>query len=98
MTEQADGPAPAPQVDSRQFLLIGGLLVLAIALLAVLWARERRARIRAQTEVAELRQQLQAVQTFGKLGIWGPRLPSTLPFDEGRDANSPVSAPAKEAP
>ena len=98
MTEQADGPAPAPQVDSRQFLLIGGLLVLAITLLAVLWARERRARIRAQTDAAGLRHRLRTMQTLDKLAIWRPELPSTSPSDEGGGANVSSSAPGLVRP
>lgn len=97
-TENADQPPPAPQADARQMLLVGGMLVLIIVLLALLWVRERRARIAAQANVAVLRQRLQAVQMLGGLEAWGPGLPSTLPLDENADANAPASAPAEDAP
>ena len=98
MTENADRPRPAPQADSRQMLRVGGMRVLSIVLLALLWVRERRARIAAQANVAVLRQQLQAVQMLGGLGAWRAGAPLTLPLNEDGDANTPASAPAEDAP
>jgi len=98
MTENPDQRPPAPRADARQMLLVGGMLVLIIVLLAMLWVRERRARIAAQANVAVLRQQLQTVQMLGGLGAWRAGMPSTLPLDEDGDANAPASAPAEDAP
>ena len=42
---QEPSPATRPIVDVKYFAFVGGLLVLIIGLLAVLWTRERTARI-----------------------------------------------------
>jgi hypothetical protein len=95
VTENADQPPPSPQADARQMLLVGGMLVLIIVLLAMLWVRERRARIAAQANVVALRQRLQNVQMMGALGSLQPGMPTTLPLGED---NIPASAPAENAP
>ena len=48
--------------DSRYLLLVGGMLVLIIVLLGVLWMRERNARIAAEDRLARLRIQQQPGQ------------------------------------
>ena len=49
---QEPPPAPKPIVDVKYFAFVGGLLVLIIGLLAVLWMRERTARIACRQELA----------------------------------------------
>ena len=47
-----------PDNDVKYFSAVGILLVLIIALLAVLWGKERHKRINAELQTAQLRQQL----------------------------------------
>jgi hypothetical protein len=55
---------------TRHLVLIGGLMVLVIALLAVLWARERRRRVRAEGALADARLQLEVLRQTGGAGGW----------------------------
>jgi len=72
--DSSDSPANA----SAHLTYVGILLVLIIGLLAVLWSRERRRRIAAEQNVANLRHEnrtlRQAMQTMG-----GLRIPATQP-------------------
>jgi len=64
--------APATQPDNaepRYLLLVGGLLVLIIALLAFLWLQERGRRQRAQTNLQAAQAKLKKVQAV--LGLPG---------------------------
>ncbi len=70
MTDQ-DVPPRSAADESKQYLVIGGLLVLIIALLATLWVRERRSRVSAEATVVQLRQQLQAIQQLSGLRTLG---------------------------
>jgi len=64
MVEMSNGEknAAAGQTDVKQFIVIAGLLVLIIAMLAVLWVRERGARIGAENEAARQSQRVKAIQ------------------------------------
>ena len=42
--------------EGKHYAIVGGLLVLIILLLSALWLRERRARVRAQRDLATLRE------------------------------------------
>lgn len=81
----------------QQLALIGGMLVLIVALLAYLWVRERRARMTARREIIRLRRRLEMsersaalaqmlLKSKGGLGPW----PATQP------ATQPASRPAGE--
>jgi hypothetical protein len=48
-------PPSQSGASSAHLMYLGALLVLIIALLAILWARERRFRVAAEQEVANLR-------------------------------------------
>lgn len=66
------GKAPSREAETRsaqrQFLLIGGLLVVMIAMLAFLWTRERRMRKQVEGELARTTIRQEALnQTLGNL-------------------------------
>ena len=50
----------APKADGKYFAAVGALLVMICATLAVLWILERRGRVRAESDAARLRQDLEA--------------------------------------
>ncbi len=54
----SDQPGGATSQPALQLALIGGLLVLIIALLAFLWMRERSRRFEAEIRLAELSQKM----------------------------------------
>ena len=57
-----------PDNDVKYFSVVGILLVLIIALLAVLWGKERSKRINLELQTAQLRRQLSGVRNaFEKL-------------------------------
>ena len=70
--------------------LIGGMLVLIVALLAYLWVRERRAHMTARCEIIRLRRRLEMsersaalvqmlLKSRGGLGSWPATRPATRP-------------------
>ena len=75
--------------------LIGGILVLIVALLAYLWVRERRARVTAQCEIIRLRRRLEMSERSGALARMllqsrgGPG-----PWPGSRPATRPATRPA----
>jgi len=75
-------PAPAAGVDGRYYAAVGALLVVIIAVLGVLWLRERRMTAALQRELAETRQRtatgagLQAALSR----LAAPRGPTTRPL------------------
>lgn len=69
MAEHQNGSAAGG--EGRQVLWIGGLLVLVIALLVVLWVRERTRRARAEASVAQLQERLAILQQLGGISL-GP--------------------------
>ena len=84
MDNRTDRQNPQP------LLYIAALLVLIIGLLAVLWVKERRQRMSAQQNAANLRHENQtlrnALQAFGTAGLTGA--PQTRPGE------APASLPA----
>lgn len=54
---------PQPRADSRQLVIVGGLMLLIIGLLAFLWTRERSRRVTAQRQLAVLHQRHDALNT-----------------------------------
>ncbi|HUU22519.1 MAG TPA: hypothetical protein VM389_08285 [Phycisphaerae bacterium] len=74
MAEMSNGKerAAKAQTDLKQFIGIAGLLVLIIALLAVLWVRERKARIGAENEAARLSQRVKTLERFALMGLASP--------------------------
>jgi len=57
---EPDAPRqPSASTEQKQFLIIGGLLVMVIATLAVLWVRERSARAAAEQRANEIAKQSQ---------------------------------------
>lgn len=70
MSEQENkstGPSVSAQGEGKYLLVVGGLLVVICAALAVLWVRERSARVAAETLAAGLQAQLQRDQLGGAL-------------------------------
>lgn len=71
MTEQegeSTGPSVSAQGEGKYLVVVGGLLVVICAALAVLWVRERGARVAAESLAATLQAQLQREQFSGALG------------------------------
>jgi len=74
-------PASQSGASPAHLMYVGILLVLVIGLLAVLWARERRLRVAAEQEVANLRHLRQENQTLRKAmaAIGAFKAPATQP-------------------
>jgi len=83
MENHADGdlserPIPPSCSGGAHLMYVGMLLVLIIGLLAVLWTRERRLRLAAEQNVANLRQENQTLRkAIGAIGAF--QAPATQP-------------------
>ena len=55
MTDESAQGTESPPADVKYLVIVGGLLLLIIVALAVLWMNERNGRIAAQRELARLR-------------------------------------------
>jgi len=55
MTGMNGGKADASGIDGKYMMLVGGLMVVIIAMLAILWQKERRSRLLAEKNLAETR-------------------------------------------
>jgi len=80
-------PASPSGASPAHLMYVGILLVLIIGLLAVLWTRERRLRVAAEQNVANLRQHKQRLlqenrtlrKAMGTIGAF--QAPATRPAD-----------------
>ena len=91
MNETSDKANRPGQSDGRYMAMVGTLLVVIVAALAVLWLNERIRRTNAEQQVIQLRSEnarLRAV--VGQLAIPPQALPPA-PAEE----NAPTSAPAR---
>ena len=83
MEKHGDRGLPEPPTSQSgdnpaHLMYVGILLVLIIGLLAVLWTRERRIRVAAEQNVANLRQENQTLRkAMGAIG--GFQAPATQP-------------------
>ena len=77
-SDLSEPPASQPGANPSYPLFVGILLVLIIGLLAVLWSRERRFRVAAEQQVANLRHENQTLRkAMGAIGAFQP--PATQP-------------------
>ncbi|MCK4601011.1 MAG: hypothetical protein KAU28_01000, partial [Phycisphaerae bacterium] len=58
MSEREKPKSGTAAADTTYFVVVGGLLILIIAVLAFLWQAERRRRVGAESELANLRNQM----------------------------------------
>ena len=72
MMNERTGPAGGGKAATNYLLFAAGLLVIIAGALAVLWLRERRARLDAQREMAALAEQARLSQAFHQMLM--PRL------------------------
>jgi hypothetical protein len=80
-TENGSAPVPTVSFSGRYLAMVGGLLVLIIAMLAVLWVRERGRRVDAEAQVMELRRESQKLNLMLSLMTRsGAAEPSVQPF------------------
>jgi len=83
MDEPNDTPGGARGSESKQYAVVGGLLVLIILLLSALWLRERRGRVRAEGDLAAFQRnvagRLQLQAAMGKM-LRGPGEVSRRPL------------------
>ena len=89
MTDASAGPNPPAlptqtvSFSGRYLAMVGGLLILIIAMLAVLWVRERSRRVEAETTAAELKKENAKLQFILGMTFKGGAAPSTAPAEEG---------------
>ena len=74
--------------DGMQFLLMGGLLVVVMGLLAVLWIRERSQRVRWQNEAAQLDRELKSKPSDFQRLFPGATLATSMPAGDGAPAGT----------
>jgi hypothetical protein len=80
------GSVPA---DAKYLTLVGGLMIVIIALLSFLWMKERSARIAAETELRRSRSEMNRLgEIFSRLAISPGEPPSQA-------ASTPASHPAR---
>jgi hypothetical protein len=83
MSNQGDGDLPEASTPmmgsvSAHAMYVGMLLVVIIGLLAVLWSRERRIRVAAEQNVANLKHENQTLRkALGSIGAF--QAPATQP-------------------
>jgi hypothetical protein len=83
MSNQGDGDLPQASTpttgsSSAHAMYVGMLLVVIIGLLAVLWSRERRIRVAAEQNVANLKHENQTLRkALGSIGAF--QTPATQP-------------------
>jgi len=68
MDEMPKNSGGASKTDGKYFAVVGALLVMICAALAVLWILERRGRLRAESDAVQLRRDLQIAAALAARG------------------------------